>query len=101
MPFAEDISPYFADFGLVANYGDLQTLVILDEPDREILNGRVTSTEYSMTYPTAAFKALAHGDQVSITRADGTRADEYNVIAVNKQSDGTISIATLARVASS
>ena len=101
MPFQEDLTPYFADFGLVANYGDLQTLVILDEPDREVLSGRVTSTEYLMTYPTASFPGLAHGDQVSIVRVNGTRSDEYNVIAVNKQSDGVISIATLTRVASS
>ena len=89
--FIEDCSPYFADFGVIAQGGDRQSLVLLDAPEHDVLGGRATSSAYAMTYTTASFPELSHGDQVRLGDT------ESSVIAVNKQSDGVIGIATLQR----
>lgn len=91
MAFTEDLTPFFSDFVKTAQVNDRSAPVILSEPDHEVLNGRAISTDYQMTFRTADFPDLAHGDQVLI----GT--DNYMVIVVTKESDGAVSLATLQR----
>ena len=89
--FVEDRTAFFADFGITATVGAESALVILDEPDHEIMHGMVATTAYAMTFDAAHFTALKYGDTVTIN------AVAYTVINVNNQTDGGIRVATLQR----
>lgn len=87
----EDLSAFFADFSVVAQYGTLSGPVLLDAPEHDVLNGMATTRAYSMTYQAAQFSGLQHGDQIKIGDKN------YSVIAVNSQDDGALRVATLQR----
>jgi hypothetical protein len=92
MAFQEDLTPFFSDFTVTAQVDDRSASVILSEPDQEVLNGRVVSTHYTMTFRTVDFPDLDYGDQVVIGTVN------YNVQVVNKEGDGAVSMAILQRV---
>jgi len=90
--FAEDRAAFFEDFGIVAQARGKRALVLLDAPDRDALSGRVTSTQYAMTFDADSFPDITHGDSVRIGETN------YSVISVNNLDDGAFRVATLQRV---
>jgi hypothetical protein len=87
--FAEDLTLFFADFGVTAVSGLVSAQVIFDALGMDILSGRVQSTTYEMTYRTSDFPALAYGDSVTINGV------VYQVHGSNTLDDGQISKALL------
>lgn len=92
MQLVEDLNAFLRDFGELAYWyagsgsstvdGSMPTfdsmrvllsgpaagsgLVLLDQPDSEILGGRVMSREYRMTHPATLFSGIGNGDVVVI-----------------------------------
>lgn len=91
MAFTEDLGAFFseADFAVPLTWGLLSAEVILDAPDEEIIDGRVLSREYAITYRAAQLVGLAGGQTVTV---DG---NTYTVREVTALDDGKIMRATL------
>lgn len=91
MAFTEDLSAFFStdDFAVPLTWGQVTAEVILDAPDEEIIDGRVVSREYAITYEAADLVGLAGGASVTV---DGTA---YTVREVTALDDGKIMRATL------
>lgn len=66
-------------------------MVILDQPDSEILGGRVMSREYRMTHPAALFPGIGNGDQVVINGVT------YAVLTAQLVADGAFAEVALER----
>jgi hypothetical protein len=90
--FGESLATYFADFGIQAVFNGDTALVLLDQHDEDVLQGRAQSTAYVMTLATADFPDLGHGDAVTI---DGTN---YQVHLVDLLDDGALKQAKVYRV---
>jgi hypothetical protein len=78
---SENPAGYLQDMGVLAAAGTYQSLVLLDEPDEEILEGRAQTTRYQILYPAGALGALAWKSTVVI---GGTL---YSLIAAPKNLD--------------
>ena len=91
MAFTEDLGAFFsaADFAVTLTWGLVTAEVILDAPDEQIIDGRVLSREYAITYESADLAGLAGGASVTV---DGTA---YTVREVTALDDGKIMRATL------
>jgi type V secretory pathway adhesin AidA len=111
--FVENTAAFLADFPVPASYAaaggwsldGLATLdssntldgggrvitgvVFFDEPDREILNNRAISSDYTITYRTLDFPGLVSGDEITV---NGTL---YVVLHAMKIEDGVFSRAIL------
>ncbi|HTH40262.1 MAG TPA: hypothetical protein VL968_05690 [Rhodocyclaceae bacterium] len=85
----EDLSVFFADLGVTAVYGTQTAKVLMDEPDEDVLSGRMISTGYAITYAATDLAGLKHNDAIIV---DGT---DYQVVSVRKQDDGKLIRATL------
>jgi hypothetical protein len=66
MAFTEDISLFFADFGVEAVFGELTTSVLLDEPDNAIFEGQLIAADASITYATGELEGLQKGSSLTI-----------------------------------
>lgn len=91
MAFAEDLSPFFADYAITALIDDRSVSVILNKEGLEVLSGRAQTVDYMMYYRTADFPDLEHGKQVFVDGAN------YMVIQSQLEGDGQISCAKLQR----
>ena len=91
MAFAEDLGAFFSetDFAVPLIWGQVTAEVILDAPDEEIIDGRVVSREYAITYRAAQLVGLTGGQAVTV---DGVA---YTVREVKALDDGKIMRATL------
>jgi hypothetical protein len=91
MAFTEDLGAFFSqdDFAVPLIWGQVTAEVILDAPDEQIIDGRVLSREYAITYESADLAGLAGGASVTV---DGTA---YTVREVTALDDGKIMRATL------
>jgi hypothetical protein len=91
MAFSEDVGAFFQqdDFAVELTWGAETANVILDAPDEQIIDGRVLSREYAITYESADLVGLAGGATVTV---DGTG---YTVREVTALDDGKIMRATL------
>ena len=91
MAFVEDLSAFFADFGVPATFGALSATVLLDMPDAEIFGGGQISTDYAITYKSGDLSGLKTGDAITVN------AVAYQVREVVKLDDGKLMNATLKR----
>lgn len=89
--FAENLSVFFADFGLSAELGEFSATVLLDCPQSEIFDGMQQTTDYTITYRSNDFHELKAGDIVII---NGT---PYKVRQTTTHDDGIISTASMQR----
>lgn len=97
MAFSENLATFFstADFAVTATWtpsggGAQQTAqVILDTPDEELIDGRVLSREYVITYRADQLTGLKGGETVTVS---GTA---YTVREVTALEDGQILRASL------
>ncbi|MGH8521947.1 MAG: head-tail joining protein [Gammaproteobacteria bacterium] len=97
MAFTEDLAVFFstADFAVTATWtpsggGAQQTAqVILDTPDEELLDGRVLSREYAITYRAGQLTGLKGAELITVD------AIAYTVREVGALQDGKIMRATL------
>lgn len=91
MAFAEDLAAFFstADFAVSATFGAQTAQVLLDQPDEELLDGRVLSREYAITYRADQLTGLKGGDAITV---DGIA---YTVREVGALQDGKIMQARL------
>jgi hypothetical protein len=91
MAFTEDLGAFFsaADFAVTLIWGLVTAEVILDAPDEQLIDGRVLSREYAITYPADELVGLTGGQAVTV---DGTA---YTVREVTALDDGKIMRATL------
>ena len=85
----EDLNAFFTDFAVPVTYGAQTSLAIFDQPDAEILNGRMVSRQYSIRFPVGTFAGLKHGDNVFVS---GLR---YYIQEVTTESDGLITLARM------
>jgi hypothetical protein len=94
MAFTEDLGAFFsqADFAVPLTWGLVTAEVILDAPDEQIIDGRVLSREYAITYESADLVGLSGGATVTV---DGTA---YTVREVTALDDGKIMRATLRKM---
>jgi hypothetical protein len=70
MAFVEDMSLYFADFGVPAIYGGQSATVIIDKPDSEVFDNQVIVGDATMTYVTGDLVGLKTGDVVTVDSID-------------------------------
>lgn len=89
--FVEDLSPFFADFGVPATFGGQTATVLLDMPGVEIFDGMQQSNEYAMTYRATDLAGLVAGSTVVV---NGT---PYKVRQTTPQEDGALIKALLKR----
>jgi riboflavin synthase alpha subunit len=89
--FTEDLSPFFADFGVQAIAAGKTATVILDKPDKDLLSGRAQSVAYQITYQTADFPSLKYGDSITVAGV------AYTVLETSTIDDGQISTCQLQR----
>ena len=87
--FAESTAAFFADFGVPAIFGDSTAIVLLDQPEANILDDRVQTTQYQITFRTADLPGLKHGSWIQV---DGK---QFSVINVRPVDDGVFSVAPL------
>ena len=91
--FAEDLTPFLADFGRPCIAGAAQFMGLLDQPDElmQLQRGGAVSTQYELTYATAA-ATLQRGMAISV---DGVA---YTVREAPRQvDDGALSRVLLSR----
>ena len=67
----EDPSSFMADFGSPVIFESQTTLAIFEQPDSQILVGRVQSTGYSIEYPATKLVGLKNGSTVLIGITQG------------------------------
>jgi hypothetical protein len=91
MAFTEDTGAFFSqdDFAVQLIWGAETADVILDAPDEQIIDGRVLSREYAITYESADLVGLTGGQAVTV---DGIG---YTVREVTALDDGKVMRATL------
>jgi len=87
----EDLTLYFADFGVEAVAGDARARVLRWAPDSDIMAQRVQTTGHAITYITADFPDLAHGDLIAV------EGEEFEVQTVSNIDDGATRVAELQR----
>ena len=85
----ENLSDFFADFGVSAIFGNDTANVLFDAPDTIIADGDVISGDYSITYPTGTFPLLSYSSTITVA---GTT---YTVRNVRKIEDGSLTKAYL------
>lgn len=74
--FSEDIAPFFADFGVIAQHtppGGMFSEVakgLLAQPDEPIFGGIAANRHYQLRVPATAFASLSQGDLLSIDGRD-------------------------------
>lgn len=90
--FAEDLSIFFADFGVEATLGSHSATVLLDTPDANILGDRVQTTNYLITFAATDLPTIKHGDAITVAGVD------YTVQMVNNIEDGAFKSAQLEKV---
>ncbi len=89
----EDATAFLKDFGQTVAFGSQSTLAILDQPDSQVLSGHVQTTQYRLTYPTAALTGLVHGSVVTLG------AKTFRILGTpNMLDDGLFSEAHMERV---
>jgi hypothetical protein len=66
MAFTEDISLFFADFGVEAVFGASSAQVLLDEPDNTIFEGQLVAADASITYATGDLEGLQKGSSLTV-----------------------------------
>ena len=89
----EDLSLYFADFGVAVTSGAVTGKGILDMPSQVIVNGSVLSTEYSVVVLTSEFGGLLYGAAITV---DGI---SYSVREAMLITDGLFTEISLQRLA--
>ena len=89
----EDLSLYFADFGVAVTSGAVTGKGILDMPSQVIVNGSVLSTEYSVVVLTSEFGGLLYGAPITV---DGI---SYSVREAMLITDGLFTEISLQRLA--
>jgi hypothetical protein len=87
--FAESTAAFFADFGVPAVFGDSVSVVLLDQPEENILGDRVQTTKYQITFRTADLPGLKHGSWIQVDDK------QFSVINVRPIDDGVFSAADL------
>lgn len=69
--FIEDADVFVRDLGRPVIFGSLTTMALFDQPDTQVLSGRVQSTGYSIEYPASKLIGLKNGSQVLIGISQG------------------------------
>lgn len=90
MAFTEDMSLFFAEFGVEAVFGAATATVLLDKPDAEIFDGAAIANDPVITYATTDLTGLAHGSAITVDGAS------FKVREVNLVDDGKLTRARLA-----
>ena len=75
MPFTEDLDVFFPDFGVAANAGAVDFLVIFDRASVLSLGGSVESTGPQCVGKTSDLGALVEGSAITINGAAYTVKD--------------------------
>lgn len=70
MAFTEDISLFFADFGVEAVFGEASVTVLLDRPDAEVLGGAGLTNDPVITYATGDLAGLAMDSEITVDGVD-------------------------------
>lgn len=89
---SENLDAFFSDFGVLVTAGSASTRAIFDMPAELIAGGMVLTTDYTITYKTAALPSLANGSSITV---DG---GSYRVREVRLKDDGKISEAYLTKL---
>lgn len=92
MPFHEDMTVFFADFGSLATWNGLSGHVLFDAPEQIIgAAGDVITAEFRILYATGMFPGLKFKDTIYV---NGTA---YRVITVQAVDDGQLTQALLSK----
>jgi hypothetical protein len=94
--FTEDLSVFFADFGVPVRWGDFSTLAFYSAPGsmKDMGSGVMVATnDPEIEYETAALPGLDQGEAIAVT-IDGVDA-AFKVRSVTPLDDGKLSRATL------
>ena len=75
----EDLSAFFADFGVTVTYGSQTALAVFESPDGDMLGGRMISTGYAIRYKSGDLVGLKHNDTLSINGV-GYRVNEVRLM---------------------
>lgn len=89
MALTEDLALFFADFGVSAVFGAQSSVVLLDLPDMDVLEGMAISNNPAMTYASSEFPSLVRGSSITVN------GSAYTVREVRKLDDGALSQAML------
>lgn len=93
MAFNEDLTIFFADFGVVAIYNGESAKVIFDMPD--IINNigdQMISADYTVLFNSTNFTGIKYADQITVNGVN------YTVNDVLKVGDGKLSQLGLSKV---
>lgn len=84
--FVEDLSVFFSEteFAVLAIWGALQTEVIFNTPNEDILNGRAQGIAFEVLLPTAEFPLITRGESVTVAGV------AYVVREVRREGDGAV-----------
>ena len=66
MAFVEDMSIFFADFGVTAVHGASSAQVLLDKETQSALDGMVLDNDESITLPSTDLPSLATGQALTV-----------------------------------
>lgn len=86
MAFAEDMSAFFNtdEFAVVGVRNGVSANVLLDMPTVDVLDERVSSNDYNVTFPASVWAGIARGEQITV---DGVA---YKVREIKLLDDGKI-----------
>ena len=98
MAFPSDVSAFYVDgesatLRPAAGGAPVTGRVILDQPGANLFNGSVSTTDYTLRYPTATFPRVEVGDRITIGRTDYQVRDVPQPVADGLEA--TVSLAKL------
>lgn len=89
MTIVESPDAFLNDFGSTVVFGALTVKGILDAPTEVLSGNMVLSTDYQLTFKTAALPSLGYGSAITVAGV------AYTVKSVRQVDDGVFSIADL------
>lgn len=90
--FSEDLSQFFADFGVTAVFGSETRTVLADLPESVIAGENIVTGDFKITYPTGYFSGMKYGDSITVNSI------AYTVRETVAKDDGAITEAYLSKV---
>ena len=97
--YGEDAASFLADLGSPVTWGLVSGLMIFDQPAEEIESSQVISSEFKVTFETAAWPGLKR-DEILVIGGDGCGASYKLRTTPMAQGDGVFSVVSLSKVRS-